>query len=178
MTDIYKYIENETSEKTAVIVGSQLNLDDNAERVWVNPLTGVELSNYDYFKMIIKEALADCNKNNLKDSISVADKIVKYFESEQDFKYIEFTFDDNSDGTYTVTVATNLSEYREYDFGLLDWDEAQNVYVLWTGASYSSEGSGLEKNSDEGVSYYDNLQETEDAIKDEIVDSLVNENRF
>ena len=178
MTDIYKYIVYETSEKTAAIVDSQLNLDDNVNRVWVNPLTGVELSNYDYFKMIIKEALADCNKSNLKDDISVADKIVKYFESEQDFKYIEFTFDDNSDGTYTVTVATNLSEYREYDFGLLDWDEAQNVYVLWTGASYSSEESGLAKNSDEGVSYYDNLQETEDAIKDEIADSLVNENRF
>ena len=178
MTDIYKYIENKTSEKTAVVVDSQLNLDDNAARVWVNPLTGVELSNYEYYKMIIKEALDDCNKSNLKDDISTADKIVKYFESEQDFKYIEFIFDDNSDGTYTVTVATNLSEYREYDFGLLDWDEMQNVYVLWTGASYSSEGSGLAKNSDEGVSYYDNLQETEDAIKDEIIDSLVNENRF
>ena len=178
MTDIYKYIEHETSEKTAVVVDSQLNLDDNADRVWVNPLTGAELSNYDYFKMIIKEALADCNKSHLKDDISVADKIVKYFESEQDFKYIEFIFDDNSDKTYTVTVATNLSGYREYDFGLLDWDEAQNVYVLWTGASYSSEESGLAKNSDEGVGYYDNLQETEDTIKDEIVDSLVNENRF
>ena len=178
MTDIYKYIENKTSKKTAVVVDSQLNLDDNVNRVWVNPLTGAELSNYDYFKMIIKEALDDCNKSNLKDDISIADKIVKYFESEQDFKYIEFTFDDNSDGTYTVTVATNLSEYREYDFGLIDWDEAQNIYVLWTGASYSGEGSGLEKNSDEGVSYYDNLQETEDAIKDEIVDSLVDENRF
>ena len=178
MTDKYKYIENATSEKTAVVVDSQLNLDDNADRVWVNPLTGVELLNYDYFKMIIKEALDVCNKSNLKDDISVADKIVKYFESEQDFKYIEFAFDDNSDETYTVTVATNLSEYREYDFGLLDWDEAQNVYALWTGASYSSKESGLAKNSDEGVSYYDNLQETEDAIKDEIVDSLVNENRF
>ena len=178
MTDIYKYIENETSEKTAVIVDSQLNLDDNANRVRVNPLTGAELSNYDYFKMIIKEVLADCNKSNLKDSISIADKIVKYFESDQDFKYIEFAFDDNSDKTYTVTVATNLGGYREYDFGLLDWDETQNIYVLWTGASYSSEGSELAKNSDEGVSYYDNLQETEYAIKDEIVDSLVNENRF
>ena len=178
MTDIYKYIENATSEKTAVVVDSQLNLDDNAARVWVNPLTGAELSNYDYFKMIIKEALADCNKSNLKDSISIADKIVKYFESDQDFKYIEFTFDDNSDETYTVTVTTNLSGSCEYDFGLIDWDEVQNVYVLWTGASYSSEESGLAKNSDEGVSYYDNLQETEDAIKNEIVDSLVNENRY
>ena len=178
MTDIYKYIENATSEKTAVVVDSQLNLDDNAARVWVNPLTGAELSNYDYFKMIIKEALADCNKSNLKDSISIADKIVKYFESDQDFKYIEFTFDDNSDETYTVTVTTNLSGSCEYDFGLIDWDEVQNVYVLWTGASYSSEESGLAKNSDEGVSYYDNLQETEDAIKDEITDSLINENIF
>lgn len=178
MTDIYKYIENKTSEKTAVVVDSQLNLDDNADRVWVNPLTGVELSNYDYFKMIINEALANCNESNLKDDISVADKIVKYFESERDFKYIEFTFDDNSDETSTVTVATNLSGYREHDFGLIDWDETQNVYVLWTGTSYSSEESGLAKNSDEGVSYYDNLQETEDAIKDEIVDSLVNKNRF
>lgn len=178
MTDIYKYIENKTSEKTAAAVGSQLNLDDSANRVWVNPLTGVELSNYDYYKMIINEALANCNESNLKDDISVADKIVKYFESEQDFKYIEFAFDDNSDETYTVTVATNLSGYREYDFGLLEWDEMQNVYVLWTGTSYSSEESGLAKNSDEGVSYYDNLQETEDTIKDEIIDGLVNENRF
>lgn len=178
MTDIYKYIENKTSEKTAVIVDSQLNLDDNADRVWINPLTGAELSNYDYFKMIINETLDDCNESNLKDDISVADKIVKYFESEQDFKYIEFAFNDNSDGTYTITVTTNLSGYREYDFGLLDWDKMQNVYVLWTGASYSSEESGLAKNSDEGISYYDNLQETEDTIKDEIIDGLVDENRF
>ena len=30
----------------------------------------------------------------------------------------------------------------------------------------------------EDIGYYDNLQKIEDTIKDEITDSLINENRF
>ena len=175
MSKLYKYLEKKTNKKVAAIIDSQLNLDDNAGRVWINPNTGAELSNYDYFKMVIKEALDGCSK---KEGISVADKIVKYFESEDGFKYVDFDFDDNLDGTYTVNISTNLHGYKEYRYGSLEWDDDQKLYVLWTGASFSGEGSGLENTSDEGVSYFDSLAETKQAIQDEIADSLINENRF
>lgn len=167
MITAYNYLEEKTSKKVATIVNSQINLGDNAERVWVNPLTGVELSNYDYSKTIIKEALDGCIK---KDDTSVADKIVNFFETEHDFKYIDFDFNDNGDKTYTINISTNLDGYKEYRYGSLEWDDDQKLYVLWTGTSYSGKGSNLENSSDEGISYYDSLQETQDAIKDEITD--------
>lgn len=174
MNKLYEYIENKTNKKVAAIIDSQLDLDDDAGRVWINPNTGAVLSNFDYFKLVIKEALDSCSKNNIKNDSDVANKIVNYFESEEDFKYIDFDFDDNQDGTYTISIATNLGGYKEYSFGVLEWDESQKLYILWTGASYSGTGSGLEKNSDEDISYYESLQETEDAIKDEIIDGLIN----
>ena len=85
-------------------------------------------------------------------------------------------FDDNLDGTYTVNIVKNLDDCQEYQcrYGVVEWDESQGLYVLWTGTSYSSADSGLETTSDEGVSYYDSLQETEDDIREELVDSLLN----
>ena len=106
MTNLYEYVENKTNKKVAAIIDSQLDLDDNAGRVWINPVTGAVLSNFDYFKMVIKEALNGCSK---KDDISVADKIINYFKSENDFKYIDFDFNDNLDGTYIVEIATNIN---------------------------------------------------------------------
>lgn len=175
MTNLYEYIENKTNKRVAAMIDSQLDLDDNAGRVWINPTTGAVLSNFDYFKMVIKEALNGCSK---KDYISVADKIINCFKSENDFKYIDFDFNDNLDGTYTVEIDTNLSGYKEYRYGYLEWDNEQKLYVLWTGASYSDVDSGLEKASDEGVSYFNSLVETKQAIQDEIENSLINETRL
>lgn len=174
MSKLYEYLENKTSKKVAAIIDSQLDLDDNAGRVWINPTTGAELSNYDYFKMTIKEALDGCSK---KDDISVADNIINYFESEDGFYFIDFDFDDQQDGTYTVNISTNLGGYKEYCFGSLEWDDEQKVCVLWTGTSYSGTGSGLENTSDDGVSYFESLAETKQAIQDEITDSLINSAR-
>lgn len=87
-------------------------------------------------------------------------------------KIVDVNLKDNWDGTYMINAVTKSGEYQ---LGVLEWDDDQEAYVLWTGTSYSETGSGWETNSDEGVSYYDSVQETKDAIKDEIVDSLINE---
>lgn len=173
--DIYTYIKNRTSEQAADIIGSQTDLDDHTERTWFNLSTGAVLSNYAYVKMITNEALNGVTNTTLKNDIKIANKIVNYFRSEEDFQYIDFSFDDNLDDTYTVRMATNFSGYREYVLGVIEWDDIQGVYVLWTGASYSDSDSGLQNSSDEGASYSDSLQETEDDIKDDVIDNLINE---
>lgn len=174
--NIDTYIKNKTSKKAVEIVSSQIDLDDHTERTWFNPSTGAVLSNYDYIKMVTNEATDGYSKTTLKDDSEVANKIVDYFRSEEDFKYIEFNFDNNDDDddTYTVRIVTNFRGYHEYVLGLIDWNDLQKVYVLWTGPSYSDSDSGLKNSSDEGVSYYDSLQETEDDIIDDIIDELIN----
>ncbi|WP_413523693.1 hypothetical protein [Latilactobacillus curvatus] len=42
-------------------------------------------------------------------------------------------------------------------YGKLNFDSDENVWVLWPA------------DIDDGVSYFDNLEETEEAIKDEII---------
>lgn len=170
--DIYTYIKNRISERAADIIGSQIDLDDHTERTWFNLSTDVRLSNDDYFRMITNEAIN--TKTTLKNDIEIAKKIVNYYlTSKEDFKYIDVIFEDNYDDSYTVRIVTNFGGYRECVVGLIDWDDVQGVYVLWTGASYSDSDSGLQDSSDEGVSYSDNLQETEDDIKDELIDELI-----
>lgn len=170
--DIYTYIKNRISERAADIIGSQIDLDDHTERTWFNLSTNVLLSNDDYFRMITNKAIN--TKTTLKNDIEIANKIVNYyFTSKEDFKYIDVIFEDNCDDSYTVRIVTNFGGYRECVVGLIDWDDVQGVYVLWTGASYSDSDSGLQDSSDEGVSYSDNLQETEDDIKDELIDELI-----
>lgn len=175
--NIYTYLKNETSEKVLEVVSSQMDLDDHAERTWFNPSTGAVLSNYDYIRMIVKAVLVSSNKATLKDDIQVGNKIVEYFNTQKEFKYINFTFDDNLDDTYTVRITTNFSGFCEYVLGVLEWDEMQEVYVLWTGTSYSDSDSGLQSSNDVGVSYYDNLQETEDDIRDETIEDFINESQ-
>lgn len=175
--NMHTYLKNETSEKVPEVVSSQMDLDDHAARTWFNPSTGAVLSNYDYIRMIVKKVLASSRKATLKDDIQVANKIVEYFNTQKEFNYIDFTFDDNLDDTYTVRITTNFSGFREYVLGVLEWDERQEVYVLWTGTSYSDSDSGLQNSSDIGVSYYDSLQETKDDIKDEIINDFINESQ-
>lgn len=175
--NIYTYLKNKTSEKVLEVVSSQMDLDDHAERTWFNPSTGAVLSNYDYIRMIVKTVLVSSNKATLKDDSQVANKIVEYFNRQKEFKYVDFTFDDNLDDTYTVRITTNFSGFREYVLGVIEWNEIQRVYVLWTGTSYSDSDSGLQNSSDIGVSYYDSLQETEADIKDEIINDFINESQ-
>lgn len=173
--DIYTYIKNRISERAADIIGSQIDLDDHTERTWFNLSTNVLLSNDDYFRTITNKAIND-TKTTLKNDIEIANKIINYyFTSKEDFKYIDVIFEDNYDDSYTVRIVTNFDGYRECVLGLIDWDDVQGVYVLWTGASYSDSDSGLQDSSDEGVSYSDNLQETEDDIKDELIDEFIYE---
>ena len=82
--NIYTYLKNETSEKVLEVVSSQMDLDDHAERTWFNPYTGAILSNYDYIRMIVKTVLVSSNKATLKDDIQVANKIVEYFNRQQE----------------------------------------------------------------------------------------------
>ena len=138
--NIYTYLKNETSEKVLEVVSSQMDLDDHAERTWFNPSTGAVLSNYDYIRMIVKKVLVSSSKATLKDDIQVANKIVEYFNTQKEFKYVDFTFDDNLDDTYTVRITTNFSGFSEYVLGVIEWDEIQKVYVLWTGTIPNERG--------------------------------------
>lgn len=174
--DIYTYIKNSISERAADIIGSQIDLDDHTERTWFSLSTDVWLSNDAYFRMLTDQAINGVANAAFKNDIEVANKIVDaYFTSKEDFKYIDVIFEDNCDDTYTVRVVTNFGGYRECVVGLIDWDDIQGVYVLWTGTSYSDSDSGLQDSSDEGVSYSDSLQETEDEIKDDLIDEFIYE---
>lgn len=152
-------------------------LKNETRRTWFNPSTGAVLSNYDYIRMIVKKVRVSSSKATLKDDSQAANKIIEYFNTQKEFNYIDFTFDDNLDDTYTVRITTNFSGFREYVLGVIEWDEIQEVYVLWTGTSYSDSNSGLQSSSDVGVSYYNNLQETEDDIKEETIDDFINESQ-
>lgn len=174
--DIYTYIKNRIGEQAADIIGSQIDLDDHTERTWFNLSTNVWFSNDAYFRMITDKAINGVTNTAFKSDIEVANKIVDYyFTSKEDFKYIDVIFEDNYDDTYTVRMATNFGGYCECVVGLIDWDDIQGVYVLWTGTSYSDSDSGLQDSSDEGVSYSDSLQETEDEIKNDLIDEFIYE---
>lgn len=43
-----------------------------------------------------------------------------------------------------------------------------NAWVLWTGNGYSDEESGLSMDSNDGVAYFEDLDETKDQIQDEL----------
>lgn len=82
------------------------------------------------------------------------------------FKHVYF--DKNNEKSYDVRL---YNDYK-YDFtryGVLKLD-ASGVWVLWTGTSYSDNESGLATNSDEGVSYFKDLEETQNTIKDELIE--------
>ena len=72
---------------------------------------------------------------------------------------------------FDVRVAGDEGKYKAgnwYKYGELKFDEEQNLWVLWTGASYSGSDTVQSSQSDEGTSYEEGLQESQDEIKDEL----------
>ena len=167
MTDLYTFLERKTSKKVADMVNAELNLY-SASRVWVNLTTGTELSNYDYFKRIIKKVLDSCSKNALKDDDSVANKIIDSVKSKQDFKYININFYDYDD-SLAIDVSSNINgSYKDYSkFGILAFSKSKQKYYRTSSVAYGFKPS-IKK-------YYSaDLVKTEKAIKDEIIGALIN----
>lgn len=77
-------------------------------------------------------------------------------------KIEKVVFDYNSDNKYDVLISYEGSEYN-YDekYGTLVFDKEQDAWVLW----YWDNNTG-----DEGVTYYKELEETEEEIESEILD--------
>lgn len=72
---------------------------------------------------------------------------------------------------FEVRVAGNKEKYEAgnwYKYGELKLDQEQNLWVLWVGPSYSGSDTIQSSQSDEGTSYEEGLQESQDEIKDEL----------
>lgn len=80
-------------------------------------------------------------------------------------------FHRNSDKDYEVRIYSAGDEYDWIKYGDLFLNDDGN-WGLWTGTSYSSEGSGLENYSDEYVEYTSDLDETFDIMEQELSDIL------
>lgn len=74
----------------------------------------------------------------------------------------------NDDNSYDVRIQKDGSDGYFAKYGELKFDKEQHVWVLWTGISYSDEDSGMSKESDEGVTYETNLEDTKDEIAGEL----------
>lgn len=59
-----------------------------------------------------------------------------------------------------IKFEKNNNEYQVYQgqdlYGVLSWDADQEVWVLWP------------EQTDDGISYFDDLEETKETIKDEL----------
>lgn len=80
-------------------------------------------------------------------------------------------FDRDSDKSYEVRIYSTGDEHDWTRYGVLLLNDAGN-WELWTGANFSSEGSGLENSSDDCVEYTRDLDETFDLIEQELSDLL------
>lgn len=82
-------------------------------------------------------------------------------------------FDRNNDRHYEVRIYGAGDEHDWIKYGDLFLNDV-GTWGLWTGTSYSSEGSGLENSSDDYVEYTDNLDETFDIMEQELSEILEN----
>lgn len=80
-------------------------------------------------------------------------------------------FHRNSNKDYEVRIYSTGDEYDWIKYGDLFLNDVGS-WGLWTGTSYSSEGSGLENSSDEYVEYTSDLDETFDIMEQELSDIL------
>lgn len=80
-------------------------------------------------------------------------------------------FHRNNDKYYEVRIYSTGDEYDWIKYGDLFLNDVGS-WGLWTGTSYSSEGSGLENSSDEYVEYTSDLDETFDIMEQELSDIL------
>lgn len=77
-------------------------------------------------------------------------------------KIEKVVFDYNDDNTYDVLISYEGSEYNYNEkYGTLVFDKEQDAQVLW----YWDNNTG-----DEGVTYYKELEDTEEEIESEILD--------
>lgn len=77
-------------------------------------------------------------------------------------KIEKVVFDYNSDNTYDVLISYEGSEYNYNEkYGTLVFDKEQDAWVLW----HWDNNTG-----DEGVTYYKELEDTEEEIESEILD--------
>ncbi len=88
------------------------------------------------------------------------------YDKKEKSKMKKIEFWDNEDGTFDVRIVKD--QYDWVKCGVLEFDKEQDAWVLWTGISYSDEDSGLSKESDNGETYEESLEET----KQEVVDDL------
>ena len=86
-------------------------------------------------------------------------------------KHLMFSRD--NDRHFEVRIYNEGDEHDWIRYGDLFLNDV-GVWGLWTGTSYSSEGSGLENCSDEHVEYTCSLDETFDIMELELSDILQN----
>lgn len=81
----------------------------------------------------------------------------------------DIKFEDNGDSTLDVRIYSDPTDNCDWiKYGVLKKD-GNSTWVLWTGTSYSDAECGFDM-SDEGVSYSDDLEETENDIASELSD--------
>ena len=89
-----------------------------------------------------------------EDNSEIEDLLHKYEDSKGETK-MTVKFDEADARNYDVLVSGE-------DYGKLVFDQEQNTWVLWP------------NEIDDGVTYFDSLKETKEAITDEINDYLEN----
>ena len=77
----------------------------------------------------------------------------------------------NDDNNYEVRIYSDGDDRSWIRYGELVINDKGN-YELWTGADFSSEGSGRENTSDECTEYTSSLDETYDSMSLDLVDFL------
>lgn len=64
----------------------------------------------------------------------------------------------NTDNSHDVMITYENDD--QFTYGTLEFDKEQGAWVLW----YKGQGG------DDGVTYHESLQETEEQVKDEVID--------
>lgn len=82
-------------------------------------------------------------------------------------------FDRNNDRHYEVRIYDVGDEHDWIKYGDLFLNDV-GTWGLWTGTSYSLDGSGLEKSSDDYVEYTNDFDETFDIMEQELSEILEN----
>lgn len=97
-----------------------------------------------------------------------------YYNIERTKKVMKhLVFARKNDKYYEVRIYKTEDGYDWVKYGDLFLNDV-GVWGLWTGAGYSSEGSGLENSGDEYVEYTCSLDETFDIMELELSDILQN----
>lgn len=85
----------------------------------------------------------------------------------------QLVFSKNGNKSYEVRIYNTGDEHNWAKHGELILNDNGN-WELWTGTDYSSEGSSLEKVSDDCTEYSSDLDETFDTMEQELSEILEN----